>query len=535
MADPVGHTPVRYRFSPLERRGIIAGWRGGQIAAVATSLVLAVFLLRARPTIGGLVIAVSGVGCGVAVAFWPVRGHTPEQWLPLVTRWSLTGPDRRTQLAPGPGCGHVVGRRTGTGRIPTVTTVPSPGIDLVPGRRRRGVFDGVRLMELPLLTDGGDRRAGVVIDGPARTATVALAVRGHSFALLSPTDQESRVAAWAGVLASLAREGSAVHRLQWIESCLPDDGGSVHRHFEDHAVLASESPAVRSYRALLDESAPVTRRHRMLLCLTVHTSRSARAIRASGGGDHGCGAVLGREVLALCRALDGADVGVDGVLGPGALARFVRGAYSGRTSADVPAVSDDVVEDSAGHDGHEAGNRSDAHEGAHEWPWPMAVRPEWDAVQADGTWHATYWIAEWPRVDVTPDFLGPLLFAPLRRSLVVVMEPVSPSRAARQVARARTADIADGELRRRSGFLVSARQHRERHGVEERDAELADGHGQFRFSGYVTLTAESRPELQAAATSLEQLAGQSHLELRRLYGEQDVAFACSLPLGRGLS
>jgi hypothetical protein len=246
MADSTGHTPVRYRFSPLERRGIIAGWRGGQIASVAGSLVLAVILLRARPTIGGLALAVSVVGCGVAVAFWPVRGHTPEQWLPLVVRWSLTGPDRRTQLAPGPDRGHMVDRRTGTSRTPTVTTVASPAIDLVPGRRRRCVFDGVHLIDLPLVTDGGDRRAGVVVDGPARTATVALAVRGYSFALLSPTDQESRVAAWAGVLASFAREGSAVHRLQWIESCLPDDGGSVNRHFEDHAVLASESPAARS-------------------------------------------------------------------------------------------------------------------------------------------------------------------------------------------------------------------------------------------------------------------------------------------------
>ena len=99
-------------------------------------------------------------------------------------------------------------------------------------------------------------------------------------------------------------------------------------------------------------------------------------------------------------------------------------------------------------------------ETAERWPWPMAVRPEWDAVRTDGTWHATYWIAEWPRIDVTPDFLGPLLLAPLRRSLVMVMEPMSPTRAARQVARARTADIADGELRQRSGFLVTARPSR---------------------------------------------------------------------------
>ncbi len=113
----------------------------------------------------------------------------------------------------------------------------------------------------------------------------------------------------------------------------------------------------------------------------------------------------------------------------------------------------------------------------------MAVEPSWDAVHTDATWHATYWIAEWPRVDVTPDFLGPLLFSPLRRSISLVMEPMSPSRAARQVAQARTADLADGELRRRGGFLVTARHTREKESVEERDVELADGHAQYPILG----------------------------------------------------
>ena len=68
----------------------------------------------------------------------------------------------------------------------------------------------------------------------------------------------------------------------------------------------------------------------------------------------------------------------------------------------------------------------------------------------------------------------------------------SPSRAARQVAQARTADLADGELRRRGGFLVTARHTREKESVEDRDHELADGHAQFRFSGYVTVTTDTR-------------------------------------------
>jgi len=115
------------------------------------------------------------------------------------------------------------------------------------------------------------------------------------------------------------------------------------------------------------------------------------------------------------------------------------------------------------------------------------------------------------------------------------MEPVSPSRAARQVAQARTADIADGELRRRGGFLVTARHSREKESVEERDVELADGHAQYRFTGYVTVTADTDTALVDACAAVEQAAGHARVELRRLYGEQDVAFTCSLPLGRGLT
>ena len=108
-------------------------------------------------------------------------------------------------------------------------------------------------------------------------------------------------------------------------------------------------------------------------------------------------------------------------------------------------------------------------------------------------------------------------------------------RAARQVAQARTAGLADGELRRRNGFLTSARHTRERQSVDDRDVELADGHAQFRFSGYLGVTADSAAELVESCAALEQAAGQARLDVRRLYGQQDSALLCLLPTGRGLS
>jgi hypothetical protein len=510
---------VRYRFPPLERRGVIAGWRGGQIASVAVGLSAGVVLLRSRPTLAGAVLAVVAVGASVAVSFWPIRGRTGEQWLPLVARrlaaWSTGG---RRQVSTDRLAGHVVGVERASGRV---TGVVGPGRSGGRSGARLATLEGVSVVAVPSGLQGADAPMGVVLDRSARTATAVVAVRGHSFALLGRGDQDAAIAAWARVLSSMAREGAAVHRVQWIESCLPDDGGAVRRHRAAHAVSGPESAAGRSYDELVDQSSPSSRRHRVLLALSVHTAHSARAVRAAGGGAVGLGAVLGQEVASLVRALGATDIVVDGVLGPGSLHRVLR-----EPSCRVPDTDpDNAVGTSPGAEGgHRTGR-----------PWPSAVETHWDALRTDATWHATYWIAEWPRVDVTPDFLGPLLFLPLRRTIALTLEPVSPARAARQVAQARTADIADGELRRRSGFLITARHRREQESVDERDVELADGHAQYRFSGYVTVTADSRPELQSACSLVEQAAGQSRIELRLLYGEQDVAFTCSLPLGRGLA
>ncbi len=507
--DERGTTPgrVRYRFPPLERRGVIAGWRGGQVATVAAGLVLAVLAVRSRPSLPGVVVAVGLVGGSVAAAFWPVAGRTGEQWLPVLVRWAragVTGPS-----VPG---------RPGTRRRSSADGRPLVGRRAVAGGRgtadpaSASAFRGLRITS----SDGDGEGAagmGVVFDERARTVTAVLGVQGHSFALLGPGDQDARVASWARVLASLAREGSAVHRLQWVETCLPDDGRAVHAHLEDHAALGPDAPAVRSYRSLLDESAPVTRRHRLLVAVTVHRGRSARAVRSAGGGREGAATVLAREVAAVHRSLTAADLVVDGVLGRRSLSRVLDEALR-PAPAGVP-------------DAPTGPGRGD--------PWPMGVGARWDAVRTDGAWHAVYWVSEWPRVDVRPDFLGPLLFAPLRRTLSVVMEPVDPVRAARQVAQARTAGLADGELRRRNGFLTSARHAREHASIEERDVELADGHAQFRFSGYVGVTADTEEELVAACTAVEQAAGQSRVDLRRLYGQQDAALLCLLPLGRGLS
>jgi hypothetical protein len=264
----------------------------------------------------------------------------------------------------------------------------------------------------------------------------------------------------------------------------------------------------------------VTERHDVLLAVSVHAGRSARAIRGAGGGDEGGCALLVRELQSLEGQLRAADMTVEGTLAPGPLVQVLRQAVDRHPRTLVGRKTDQAA----------GGGRSVA-----SWPWPLASEASWSGYRTDGTCHATFWVAEWPRVDVGPDFLRPLLLqSGARRTVSVTMEPVSPSRAAREVEHARTADAADTELRRRAGFMLTARRRREQEVVANRETELADGHAQFRFSGYVTVTADSWDELEQGARRVEQAAGQAHLELRRLYGEQDRAFTWTLPLARGL-
>jgi hypothetical protein len=522
----VGHERVRYRFGPLERRGLVAGWRGGQIGAVAGGLVIAVVTLRSHPTPASVVVALVSVVGGLALACWPIAGRTGEEWTPTMTRWCWSVVTRtRRHRAPVPGAGHVVGpdRLPRAGALSVSAPVQPIHRSRMSRELRSTPFWGLALLTAGGTRDGGGR--GVVRDSRCRTYTAVLSVRGHSFALLGSADKERRVGEWAAVLASMSRERSAVHRVQWVASSLPDDGRAVHAHLAERAVLPVDAPSRRSYGALLAGAGATTSRHEVMLAVQIRGN--ARAVRAAGGGDVGGCAVVLREADVLRRRLAEADVTVEGVLGPRAFAAVIR--RVGEPRPPSPGHTAQLACNGIGEASVERPPRPE------EWPWPLAIDVRWDCVRVDGTWHATYWIAEWPRVDVGPDFLGPMLLGSVRRSVSVVMEPVSPSRAVRQVEQARTADLADSELRRRGGFLATARRAREEALVNRREEELADGHASFRFSGYVTVTAPTRDLLERACEATEQAAGQCRLDLRRLYGEQAQGLTCTLPLGRGLS
>ena len=491
----MAHEPSRYRFGPLEPGGALGGLSWGQLATAASGLAALVIALHAVPGPMGAFIGLMLAAAALVGAFARVGGRPQVAWVAgaggFATR-RLRGANRHRSSAPTIGRG---------GRLLPEVAYPE-------------ILRGVRILSAS--TAGGE--IGVVRDGA--TWTAVLAVDGGSFALLEPADKERRLARWGAVLAGLARPGSPVSRLQWLERTVAQPVDELGRYLRDGIALPPSHASVRSYLELLDDAGPAARQHETFVCLQVDARRGGRAMRQAGGGDSGACAVVLRELQNLSERLLQAEALVRGALSPRLLARAIRLGFDpdARPGLDRRGAGD-----------LELSGVAPANAG------PMAADEGWRRYRSDGAQHVTYWVSEWPRVDVGADFLLPfLLGATTRRAMSVVIEPVDPARAMRAAENARTNEASDDELRARLGFLSTARRRRQQEALATREEEIADGHAACRFSGYVTVSAGSEDELEAACAEVEQTAQMSRLELRPLFGEQAVGFTYTLPLCRGL-
>jgi hypothetical protein len=497
----------RYRFGPLERRGLVGSLRPLQVFVLAAAMTLSVVLMRLLPTGVGVLAALALVVASLGFCFWPIAGRSAESWLPIVGRFAL----RRTR-----------------GHHHHFSAAPQAGVRARPDARPQPVVslpaaaEGLELLAAPLHGE----TVGVIKDRRARTYAAVLAVKVSSFGLLDRAEQEARQGAWGGVLAGLAREGSPVSRIQWLERTVPADGDEIGRYLGDawdRGSVPLESVAMQSYLDLVGSAPAVTKDHELFVCLQIDAKRAWRQIKRTGGNDGadaGACIVVLRELQALGERLGAADVRVVGALRPGMVASALRVAFDPWSRPGLARLASadrerDGIEEAAA--------------------WPTAAETSWASYRADGALHATYWIASWPRSDVGAAFLSPLLLqAQMVRSVAVTIEPISPLRAIREVESARTSDIADSELRGRMGFMETARRRRMAEATSQREEELADGHAAVRFAGYLTVSARSEEELERHCSEVEHAAQMARLEPLRLYGQQEEAFTYTLPLCRGL-
>jgi hypothetical protein len=332
--------------------------------------------------------------------------------------------------------------------------------------------------------------AGMVHDPTAGTLTVVTEITHPAFVLLDPGEQERRVTAWGRVLATVCRSGR-IATLQVLERTLPDSGQGLAEWWAAHGT-PDGSWAATTYQELIDRAGPAGERHATTLSLSLDMRAAARQIRTAGGGIKGAASVLRQEMGTLSAALRSADLTSKGWLSTGQIAVILRSAYD-------PAIAE-----------------------------------SWGHLRSDSAYHTVVWISEWPRSMVHPGFLSPVLLSSgIHRAFSLICTPLRTDQAARDIRRKKTEYISDAAQRARIGQIEDASQTAEYHDVLQQEADLTAGHGVLRYTGLISVSADSLEELEAAVAAIEQAAIQASCETRVLVGQQAQAFtAAALPLCR---
>lgn len=330
--------------------------------------------------------------------------------------------------------------------------------------------------------------------------------------LLDPGEQQRRVNGWGRTLAAACRSGR-IARIQVTERTLPDAGTGLAEWWQQHG-HDDGSWAATTYRELIDRAGPAGERHATTISLALDLRAAARQIRAAGGGMLGAAAVLRQEMTTLTSALRSAELTVTGWLTPGEVAIILRTAYD---PAAGPAL-----------ERHGAVGRDLATAG------PVAVTETWDRLRSDSAHHAVLWISEWPRSQVYPGFLAPLILSGgVLRTVSLHYLPLRTDQAARDLRRKKTELLSDATQRQKVGQVDDAQASAEFQDVLQQEAELTSGHGVLRTVGLISTSAPTIGELDAAVAQIEQAAIQTSCETRRLVGQQAQAFtAAALPLCR---
>lgn len=472
------------QFSRLTRRGILLGLSLPRLIVVGVALLVFVGALY---TAGGKGVAWTSPIWGTAalLAVVPAGGRTVIEWVPIICRWLA-----RTYL------GQLVYRR----RI----IKPRPaGTLALPG-------DAASLREW----EDPETGAAMIHDPHAQTLTAILGVSHPAFVLLDSGEQQRRVSGWGRVLASACRSGR-IARIQVSERTLPDSGSGLVEWWRAHGSVDG-SWAATTYAELIERAGPAGERHATTISVALDLKAASKQIRTSGGGIRGAAAVLRQEMTTLTTALRAADLTATGWLTSGEVAVVLRGAYD---PAAAPAL-----------ERHGALGRSLATAG------PVAVSETWDRLRSDSAFHTVLWISEWPRSQVYPGFLAPLILSSgILRTLSLHYTPIRADQAARDLRKKKTELISDAAQRRKIGQVEDASAAAELGDVLHQEADLTAGHGVLRVSGLISICAPTTDALDTAVAAVEQAAIQASCETRRLVGQQAQAFiAAGLPLCRNV-
>ncbi|WP_425442568.1 SCO6880 family protein [Streptomyces colonosanans] len=480
--------PATVKFPHRSRRGILFGLTLPQLLCVSGALALLLVMVISTGLLGAIALSPLWAAVVVVVAIRR-QGRSLIDWAPIVARYVRRRHSGQSLWLARP-----------------VTRPRQDGILHLPGAAA----------SLKVVTPGDSANGAAAVHDPhQQTLTAVARVSSRAFALLDAATQNHNVNGWGRALAGIARTGH-VATVQVLERTVPDSGDTLSRHWTQHG--RPEAPvAGQIYSELVASAGPAAAPHETYLAISLDLKAAKRLISQAGGGLPGAFTVMQQTTSSIAQAARNAGLMVTGWLTAPEIAAVIRTSYDPKSLAALQQWSP------TGH--------AEAHPAA---AGPVVQVEGYDRITTDSATHATYWVENWPRTEMSAGFLHGLMFtAGVRRTLSLTYVPQGLESALRDVQRRKAAIIADASERARRGQVDSEEDSIEYADVKNRERQLIAGHADVALTGLVTVTADTDTALDAACAQIETAAVTAGVDLRRLFFQQPTAFTvAALPLAR---
>ena len=321
-----------------------------------------------------------------------------------------------------------------------------------------------------------------------------------------------------------------VKRVTLQERTLPTTIRAAREHYDTVRRvrdLNPDSPVAHNYQDVMDRSERFEVAHRNYLILTLDLVALGSQLKALGGGKDAILALAQIEAGNLADALSAAKITVRRWLAPRDVAALGRLAFDPEFAAVVQ-------------------NRPDTLAGVD----PVAMGPMFldepkhrnGIVVTDSGVHTTMWVHEWPRSDSPVGFLSPVVFArhpntgeAITHILSIVLTPVPVSKALKRIRDEKKVWRGNESLRAKRGADGSAADAADWKALEQQEQEIANGHGEFHYGAYLTITAPDEERLDQAIAGMRNALSRAGMEAQVLYCQQAEALMVNaIPIGLGM-
>ncbi|MGC5172047.1 SCO6880 family protein [Microbacterium sp. DT81.1] len=321
-----------------------------------------------------------------------------------------------------------------------------------------------------------------------------------------------------------------IKRVTLQERTLPTTIRAAREHYDTVRLLRRldpDSPVARNYENVMDRSERFEVAHRNYIVFTLDLIALGAQLKSLGGGKDAILALAAIETGNLADALGSAKIKVRRWLSHRDVAALGRLAFDPEFAATVQNRPDDV----AGVDLVAIG--------------PMYLeepRGRNGIVLTDSGVHTTMWVHEWPRSNAPVGFLSPIVFArhpntgeAITHIFSIVLTPVPVAKALKRIREEKKVWRGNENLRAKRSADGSAADAADWRALEQQEQEIANGHGEFRYGAYLTVSAPDEERLDQAMAGMRNALSRAGMEGQILYCQQAEALMVNaLPIGLGM-